>query len=52
MGSHFLEVHDVHSAHMVEMMGTHYDLFTSRGSQADRLDSFMLDYGYPTAKCL
>src|SRR6266702_968455 len=28
MGSHFLEVHDVHSAHMVEMMGAHHDFFT------------------------
>ena len=27
MGSHFLEVHDVHSAHMVEMMGTRYVFF-------------------------
>ena len=26
MGSHFLEVHDVQSAHMVEMMGTHPDV--------------------------
>ena len=28
MGSHFLEIHDVHSTHMVEMMGNHHNIFT------------------------
>ncbi|KAH9066446.1 hypothetical protein EDB87DRAFT_1679180 [Lactarius vividus] len=28
IGSHYLEVHDVHSTHMVEMMGTNLHFFT------------------------
>ena len=27
------------------------DIFTERGSHAERLDNFVLNYGYPTEKC-
>ncbi len=51
MGSHFLEIHELHSAQMVEMIGTG-PACRSLSILPNELGSLVFNHGYFTEKCV
>jgi Fe-S cluster biogenesis protein NfuA len=51
MGSHFLEIHELHSAQMVEMIGACHAC-RCMSISANEPDSLMFDNGDFTEKCI
>jgi hypothetical protein len=49
MGSHFLEIHELHSAQMVEMIGACH-AYRCMSISTNKLDSLMFDNGDFTEK--